>query len=121
MQDRKLFRPLNSGLTIVKPGFSLVKPFTINLPSPQPQPPTPTSASLISPFNFNPLVTLTSTVSSIIVSTLTVAQFQSCIGSAQFITNVGTPATTLTAVCSRRRRETAQIVDALVEATPVLP
>ena len=80
---------------------------TINLPSP--------SKPIV------PSVTITKTVFSSTVSTLTVAQFKSCIGSLQFVTNAGPPVVTSTAPCSRRRRQSAEIVDALVEATPVLP
>ena len=81
---------------------------TINLP-----PSSPTKS-------VNPSITITRTVFSSIQATLTVVQFISCIGSLQFVTAAGPPKVTSTLPCSRRRRE-AEIVDALVEATPVFP
>ena len=63
--------------------------------------------------------TLTKTAFTSAVSTLTVAQIISCIGSLQFVTNGAKMTSTLP--CSRRRRQAAEIVDALIEATPVLP
>ena len=50
-------------------------------------------------------------------STGTLAEFKSCIGSSQFVTNVGV---TSTLPCSRRRRS-AEMANLLVEITPVLP
>ena len=51
-------------------------------------------------------------------STATVAQFKSCINSAQFVTSGGKVFTDL---CSRKRREAAEMTDLLIEATTVLP
>lgn len=60
--------------------------------------------------------TITTFTTSTVYTAVTIAQFKSCIGSLQFITNAGV---TSTAPCSRRRRE-AEFIDDLVEATPVL-
>ena len=67
------------------------------------------------------LFTRTTIKTTATTTTLTVAQFQSCIGSAQFTSDAA--GTTLTAPCAalRRRRAAAEIVDQLVEVTPVLP
>ena len=67
-------------------------------------------------FRPQPSTTTTYTTSTVYTA-VTIAQFKSCIGSLQFITNAGV---TSTALCSRRRRE-AELVDGLVEVTPVLP
>lgn len=58
----------------------------------------------------------TRTVICTVGATATVAQFRSCIGSSQFVTAAGV---TSTAPCSRRRRS-AEMIDLLLEVTPVL-
>jgi len=67
-------------------------------------------------FRPQPISTTTTYTTSTVYTAVTIAQFKSCIGSLQFVTNAGV---TSTALCSRRRRE-AESVDGLVEATPVL-